>query len=110
MNWINWFKRTATPEELMKKREDQEFIEQIKRMAITVEGGRMTNHGLSEYGAQKLLEEGRQPNVLEQRVLLVDGTFISFEEWKEKCGIVVRCDCGTIYLSTETSSMCPECE
>jgi hypothetical protein len=83
MSFFDWFKRTATPEELMKEREDQEFIEQIKRMAITVtDGGRMTNHGLSEYGAQKLLEEGGQPNVLEQRVLLADGTFISFEAWK----------------------------
>ena len=84
MKLFDWFKRTSTPEELMKKREDMEFIEQIKRMAVTVEGGRMTNHGLSEYGAQKLLEEGRQPNVLERRVLLADGTFISFEEWKER--------------------------
>ncbi|MNE45636.1 hypothetical protein D3C80_1399280 [compost metagenome] len=50
-------------------------------MALTVEDGRMTNHGLSEYGAQKLLESGREPNVLEQRVLIADGTFISFKEW-----------------------------
>lgn len=83
MSFFDWFKRTATPEELMKKREDVEFIEQIKRMAVTVtDRGAMTNHGLSEYGAQKLLEEGRQPSVVEQRVLLADGTFISFEDWK----------------------------
>lgn len=83
MSFFDWFKRTATPEELMKKREDMEFIEAIKRMAVTVtDGGRMTNHGLSEYGAQKLLEEGRVPSVFEQRVLLADGTFISFEQWK----------------------------
>lgn len=82
MKLFNWFKRTATPEELMKKREDMEFIEQIKRMAITVTDGRMTNHGLSEYGAQKLMEEGREPSVVERRVLLADGTFISFEQWK----------------------------
>ncbi|WP_391557175.1 hypothetical protein [Robertmurraya sp.] len=85
MSFFDWFKRTPSPTELMKKREDMEFIEQIKRMAVTVtDRGAMTNHGLSEYGAQKLLEEGRQPNVLEQRVLLKDGTFISFEEWKER--------------------------
>lgn len=82
MAFFDWFKRTATPIELMKKRQDMEFIEQIKRMVVTVEGGRMTNHGLSEYGAQKLLEEGREPSVVERSVLLSDGTFISFEEWK----------------------------
>lgn len=82
MSFFDWFKRTQSPTELMKKRQDQEFIEQIKRMAITVQDGHMSNHGLSEYGAQKLLEEGRVPNVLEQRVLLADGTFITFGEWK----------------------------
>ncbi|MNR22124.1 hypothetical protein D3C85_1390640 [compost metagenome] len=78
---FSWFKRTSSPEELMKKRQDMEFIEALKEMALTVEDGRMTNHGLSEYGAQKLLESGREPNVLEQRVLIADGTFISFKEW-----------------------------
>ncbi|MOA35897.1 hypothetical protein D3C78_1573880 [compost metagenome] len=78
---FSWFKRTSSPEELMKKRQDMEFIEALKEMALTVEDGRMTNHGLSEYGAQKLLESGREANVLEQRVLIADGTFISFKEW-----------------------------
>lgn len=78
---FNWFKRTSSPEELMRKRQDMEFIEAIKEMALTVEDGRMTNNGLSEYGAQKLFESGREPNVLEQRVLIADGTFISYEEW-----------------------------
>ena len=84
MSFFDWFKRTATPEELMKKRQDQEFIEQIRRMAVTVEEGRMTNHGLSEYGAQKLLEEGRELSLVERRVLIADGTFISYEEWKTR--------------------------
>lgn len=83
MSFFNWFKRTQSPTELMKKREDAEFMEQIRRMAITVtDRGGMTNHGLSEYGAQKLVEEGREPGPLEQRVLIADGTFISFKEWK----------------------------
>lgn len=83
MSFFNWFKRTQSPTELMKKREDAEFIEQIRRMAVTVtDRGGMTNHGLSEYGANKLLEEGREPGPLEQRVLIADGTFISFKEWK----------------------------
>lgn len=80
---FKWFKRTSSPEELMRERESLEFIEQIKRMAITVEGSHMTNHGLSEYGAEILLEEGRLPNLLESRVLLSDGTLISYEEWKD---------------------------
>lgn len=80
MNFFNWFK-TQSPTEIMKKREDAEFIEQIKRMAVTVQDGCMSNHGLSEYGAQKLVEEGRDPGPLDQRVLIADGTFISFEEW-----------------------------
>lgn len=53
-------------------------------MAITVQDGCVSNRGLSEYGAQKLLEEGREPGPLEKRVLLSDGTFISFNEWKSR--------------------------
>lgn len=81
MSLFDWFKRTETPEELMRKREQEEFIESIRRIALTVEHGRTTNHGLSEYGAQKLMEEGSKPGPLESRVLIDDGTFISFEEW-----------------------------
>lgn len=84
MTWFNWFKRTPSPQELMKRREDAEFIEQLERMAITVQDGCVSNHGLSEYGAQKLLEEGREPGPLEKRVLLSDGAFISFNEWKSR--------------------------
>jgi len=84
MSFFDWFKRTPSPTELMRKREDAEFIEAIKCMAVTTDGGCLRNHGLSEYGAQKLMEEGREPNLLEQRVLLSDGTFISFEEWRNK--------------------------
>lgn len=80
MNIFNWFK-SKPPEELMRKREQEEFIESIRRIALTVEHRRMTNHGLSEYGAQKLMEEGSKPGPLESRVLIDDGTFISFEEW-----------------------------
>lgn len=80
--FFDFFRRTSSPEELMKRREDREFIEALKEMALTVEDGRMTNHGLSEYGAQKLYESGREPNALEQRVLLADGTFISYNQWK----------------------------
>jgi len=79
------FKKTKTPVQLMKERENREFLEAIRCMAVEVtDGGGMINHGLSEYGARKLMNQGRVPGPMEHRVLLADGTFISFEEWKKR--------------------------
>lgn len=81
---MSWFRRTNSPEELRKQREDQEFIEAIRCMAIEVYEGRMTNHGLSEYGAKKLMESGKTPGPLDHQVLLSDGTFITYDEWVKR--------------------------
>lgn len=81
---FNWLSRTKSATELMKERKDREFIEALKEMAITVVDGRLTNHGLSEYGADKLYKSGRQPHPTEYNVLLKDGTFITYEEYKSR--------------------------
>jgi hypothetical protein len=76
----NWLNRNKSP---LKKAKDESFMEAIKCMAFTIKDGRITNHGLSEYGAQKLLTEGRAPTPLEQVVVLGDGKVVSFDEWRE---------------------------
>lgn len=83
--WIlDIFKRTSTPEELYKKKQDKEFIEVIKSSSFTIHsGGGITRNGLSEYGAWKLLLEGKDPDSYE-KVMTKDGDLISWQEWKEK--------------------------
>lgn len=76
----NWLNRNKSP---IKKAKDESFMEAIKCMAFTIKDGRIINHGLSEYGAQKLLAEGRHPTPLEQVVILDDGRAVSFDEWRE---------------------------
>lgn len=77
-----------SPGDLYKKKQDQEFIESIRRSAIIHHGrGRVENLGLSEYGAQKMIEEGKTP-LRWEKVLLANGDLISWEEWKEKNGHV----------------------
>lgn len=78
-----WPFKKKTPVQLMKQQRDREFIEALRCIALEVSGGRMTNHGLSVYGAHKLYESGRKPNVLERRVLLDDGTFLPYDLWVE---------------------------
>lgn len=76
----NWLNRNKSP---LKKAKDESFMEAIKCMDFTIKNGRITNHGLSEYGAQKLLAKGRVATPLEQVVVLDDGGVISFDEWRE---------------------------
>lgn len=86
MGWLKdlfWFKKPS-PEQLHRRREAQEFIEAARRSAIVFHGPhRMENLGLSEYGAQKMLEEGGAPHSWE-KVLLKNGDLITWEEWKER--------------------------
>lgn len=70
-----------SPIQLMKEREQAEFIENMRCMALEVSDGRMTNHGLSVYGAHKLYASGREPSPVEWRVLLDDGTFMNYYDW-----------------------------
>lgn len=86
MDLFGWFRRTNTPAELLKQRKDREFIEALRHMEFTCEDGRLTNHGLSEYGAEELYKSGREPNAVEQVVVLSDGSEISYKEWKTKRG------------------------
>lgn len=73
-----------SPIQLMKERETAEFIERMRCIALEVTpSGRMINHGLSVYGAHKLHASGREPNPLEWKVLLDDGTFMPYHEWVE---------------------------
>lgn len=83
MGWLKEiFWPSPSPAELYKRKKDQEFAEASRRSAIIVyPGGRMENLGLSEYGAQKMLEEGGTPNNWE-KVLLKNGDLITWEEWK----------------------------
>lgn len=83
MDLFGWFKRTSTPAELLKRRKDREFIEALRHMEFSCEDGRLTNHGLSEYGAEELYKSGREPNAVEQIVVLADGSEISYKSWKE---------------------------
>lgn len=84
MDLFGWFKRTSTPAELLKQRKDREFIEALRHMEFTCEDGRLINHGLSEYGAEELYKTGREPNAVEQVVILADGTEVSYKNWKIK--------------------------
>lgn len=84
MDLLGWFRRTNTPAELLKRRKDREFIEALRHMEFTCENGRLTNHGLSEYGAEELYKSGREPNAVEQVVILADGSEISYKNWKIK--------------------------
>lgn len=84
MDLFGWFRRTNTPAELLKRRKDREFIEALRHMEFTCENGRLTNHGLSEYGAEELYKSGREPNAVEQVVILADGSEISYKNWKIK--------------------------
>lgn len=86
MDLFGWFRRTNTPAELLKQRKDREFIEALRHMEFTCEDGRLTNYGLSEYGAEELYKSGREPNAVEQVVVLADGSEISYKEWKTKRG------------------------
>ena len=86
MDLFGWFRRTNTPAELLKQRKDREFIEALRHMEFTCEDGRLTNHGLSEYGAEELYKSGLEPNAVEQVVVLSDGSEISYKEWKTKRG------------------------
>lgn len=83
MDLFGWFRRKSTPSELLKQRKDREFIEALRHMEFSCENGRLTNHGLSEYGAEELYKSGREPNAVEQVVVLSDGSEISYKEWKK---------------------------
>lgn len=84
MDLFGWFRRTNTPAELLKRRKDREFIEALRHMEFTCENGRLTNHGLSEYGAEELYKSGREPNAVEQVVILDDGCEISYKDWVKR--------------------------
>lgn len=85
MGWLKeMFWPDPSPAELYKRKEAQKFAEASRRSAIiTYPGGRMENLGLSEYGAQKMLEEGNEPHQWE-KVLLKNGDLVTWEEWKER--------------------------
>ena len=77
------FKRTATPEELYKKKKDREFMEALRKISFSVsEGGCLTLHGLSEEGAYDLLKRGEEPKYFGAKVMTKKGDLISWEEWK----------------------------
>ena len=83
MSLFDIFRRTSTPEELYKKKKDAEFIESLKEISITVTtGGAITVNGLSEYGAKKMLSEGREPK-FNEKVMTKEGELISWADWKE---------------------------
>lgn len=84
MSLFDIFKRTSTPEELYKKKKDAEFIEALKEVSITVTaGGAVTVNGLSEYGAKKMLAEGREPR-FNEKVMTKEGELISWADWKKR--------------------------
>ena len=84
MSLFDIFRRTSTPEELYKKKKDAEFIESLKEISITVtSGGSVTVNGLSEYGAKKLLSEGREPK-FNEKVMTKEGELISWTDWKKR--------------------------
>lgn len=84
MDLFGWFKRIHTPADLLKRRKDREFIEALRHMEFTCENGRLTNHGLSEYGAEELFKSGREPNAVEQVVILSDGSETSYKDWVKR--------------------------
>jgi len=84
MSLFDIFRRTSTPEELYKKKKDAEFIESLKEISITVtSGGSVTVNGLSEYGAKKMLAEGREPK-FNEKVMTKEGELISWTDWKKR--------------------------
>lgn len=84
MSLFDIFRRTSTPEELYKKKKDAEFIESLKEVSITVTtGGAVTVNGLSEYGAKKMLSEGREPK-FNEKVMTKEGELISWADWKNR--------------------------
>lgn len=72
-----------TPEELYKQKQTDNMIENIKCGAWDVSGRSISRLGYSEYGAQKLLEQGKEPTY-PSKVLTEGGDLISWEEWRAK--------------------------
>lgn len=91
MGLFDIFKRTATPEELYKKQKDREFMEALERISFSVDGGRLTVHGLSEKGAYELLNKGEEPKYFAEKVMTAEGKLVTWEEWKVgKCLIYTK--------------------
>lgn len=87
MSLFDIFRRTSTPEELYKKKKDAEFIEALKEVSITVtSGGAIIINGISEYGANKMLSEGREPR-FNEKVMTKEGDLISWVDYKKRVGI-----------------------
>lgn len=85
MNILSWFipNKLKSASQLYKEKKDKEIIEALKRIEFTVtDRGGMSYIGISEYGARKMLEEGKSPHKHE-KVLLKNGELISWEKWKE---------------------------
>lgn len=81
MKLFNWLK--TTPEDLYKKKQQEEFLEALRCSSITVtKEGRMTRHGMSEYGALKLLASGEEPTHWDM-VMTEQGNLITWKQWKE---------------------------
>lgn len=84
MRLFDFFKRTSTPEELYKKQKDKEFMQALGRISFSVDGGRLTVHGLSEEGAYELLNKGEEPKYFAEKVMTAEGKLIPWEEWKKE--------------------------